>query len=70
MNSFSNLEKLKLHDVPCQCSLLHASLVVSATRAWFLGLCYGNSGIHIFCRKIFRHIQGTNITNISFRPPG
>ncbi|KAJ9492668.1 hypothetical protein VN97_g584 [Penicillium thymicola] len=34
-------------------------------------VCYGNSGIHIFCRQIFRHNSSIDITNISFQPwPG
>ncbi|KAJ9481103.1 hypothetical protein VN97_g12399 [Penicillium thymicola] len=28
-----------------------------ASLGGYDGLCYGNSGIHIFCRQIFRQIQ-------------
>ncbi|KAJ9489273.1 hypothetical protein VN97_g4019 [Penicillium thymicola] len=36
---------------------------------YLLRLCYGNSGIHIFCRQIFRHIQASILLVLpSFRP--
>lgn len=39
---------------------LFSKALILSFKKFLQGLCYGNSGIHIFCRQVFTHLQASS----------